>query len=161
MDEDEDRLLFQIPVYRLSVDDWADDEEKRAEPYVTEMSKIRPVEQARSLAAHLINSQEWEYNEVLGWIEVIGFHDVIKVYLHFRKGERFHRHPTSHFERLYKMTEVWIEGMTNSKIARELRESIVEEWKTDPRLKRRELDMRAFDKISPYLDWRSMLGTRN
>ena len=161
MDNDDDRLLFQIPVYRLSFDDWVEAENELAQPYIIAQSKIRPLEQARSLASHLIQWQEWEYNEVLGWIEVVGFHDVIKFYLHFRKGERFHRHPTSHFERLYKMAEVWIEGMTNTTIARELRESIVEEWKTDPRIKRRHVDLRAFDKLSAHVDWRSMLGTRN
>jgi hypothetical protein len=159
MDEGDNRLLFQIPIYRLTLDDWVEKESELAEPHVRAQSEIRPIEEARSIASYLIGWQEWDYNEVLGWIEVVGFHDVIKVYVHFRKGERFHRHPTSHFERLYKMTEVWVEGLTNGEIASDVRDSILEEMNSDPRVKRRHVDLRAFDKISAHLDWRAMLGT--
>lgn len=154
-------LLFQIPVYRLSFDDWAEDEHRRSQPHVEAISEYRPIQEARSIASHIIKWQEWEYNETLGWIEVVGFHDVIKVYLHFRKGERFHRHPTSAFERLYKLTEIWIDGVTNSTITSQLRESIVEECRSDSRLTHRHVDLRAFDNLSQHLDWRSLLGTKN
>ncbi len=160
MDSDGSRLLFQIPVYRLTFDAWVEAEDKLAEPHVTAMSRTRPIDEARSFASRIVRWQEWEYNEVLGWIEIVGFHDVVKVYLHFRKGERFHRHPTGPFEQLYKMTEVWVEGMTNKQIFGELRDSIVENWRTDRRLAHRHVDLRTFDKLSPHLDWRSLLGVR-
>ena len=95
---DSQRVLFEIPVYRLSFDQWMVDEQRRAAPYVAAQSRLRSATEAATLAEQLTDRQTWAYNETVAWIEVDGFHDVIKAYLWQRKGQRQHRHPSQPLE---------------------------------------------------------------
>ncbi len=67
-----DRVMFQLPVYRKSIDDWSQEVEKEMEPHVTAMSRYRPESEARLLAQQTIKWTTWEFNEVIAWVAVVG-----------------------------------------------------------------------------------------
>lgn len=155
---DSERLLFQIPAYRVSFDRWAADEDRRQAPYLAAESKYRNETDAAIWAQRLARTQPWDFNEVIAWIEVEGFHDVVKAYLWKRSAERIHRHPTQPFEFLGKLTELGIDDGDGRRVAKALRKSIASNCKEWPGLRRCHIDFRAFDHITSRLDWRELSG---
>jgi hypothetical protein len=155
---DPGRLLFQIPVYRLSIDDWMDGERKLEDPYVEGESDLRGEVKARLLAQQITRRQPWDYNEVIGWIEIAGFHDVIKAYFSMRQGKRMNRHSSQPFGISHKLTELWLSNdQTDELITSELRKDLARAVKSVSRLKRSNIDFRAYDRIAPWLNWRQAL----
>jgi hypothetical protein len=151
-----DRLLFQIPVYRLSFDQWAVDEERRQAPHRRALEETYGELGAAVWAQRNTRWQPWDYNETVAWIEVKGFHDVVKTYLWKRSGERIHRHPTTPFKDTGKLTEVWIDGLEGQAIAGKVRQSIIDACRDLPGLKNRYIDFRAYDHVTAHLDWRDL-----
>ena len=150
---------MQIPVYRCSFDSWVEDEQRRRAPHIrVQTAAGRTDADAAIIAARITGGQSWDFNEVAAWIKVFGFHDVVKAELWLRRGERMHRHPTQPFEWLGKLSEHWIEDESNEEIGASVRSMLVEQMKNTPSLRRRHLDLRAFDQLAPFLDWRSALG---
>jgi hypothetical protein len=155
---DRERLLFQLPVYRLSFDAWAKDEERRAVPHRVAQARFRSDAEARVIAQMATGWQPWEYNEIIAWVSVEGFHDVVKAYLWKRKGSRVHRHPTHPFEWIGKLTEMWISADdTNEQITVCLRQQLIDEIKSTPGLGSRFVDLSTYDRVAPYLDWHGAL----
>lgn len=153
------RLLFQIGVYRLSFDKWSEDERQREQPYFVADLDLRHDEVGARIWAQLMTRRKsWEYNEVVAWISVEGFHDVIKAHISPRDGQRMNRQPSQPFGYPTKLTEVWVSPTdTDEQITGRFREDLVAAVRSFPGLKRRHVDLRAYDRIAPYLNWHGAL----
>jgi hypothetical protein len=73
-------LIFQIPVYRLSEDAFDKEQEALMAPYLDSYRRFRSESDARAHAAAAVQAFRWEFNDVVGWIELRGFHDMVKSY---------------------------------------------------------------------------------
>lgn len=152
-----DELLFQIPVYRVSEERYYEETEALVRPYeaAAERDGI-PFNPMVLKGLKPSASQPRDYNDVVGWIEVVRQPQVLKGYLWWDEAQRLTRHPPRRkFAGPEKLFEIWLHP-TQSDVERELREELVNAA-AEPPLKGRHVDMRTFDAIAPSLDWRNLM----
>lgn len=157
-----DRRLFELPLYRLSFDQWSADVDTLMEPHRRAMDgQGRTEAEVNILAARSIRLEPWLYNEVVAWIAVEWMHDKIKSYVWRRNGKRFQRNPTGPFRFWDKLTETDIyPDQADEVIASEVRKDLVSA--VDEFRGRRAwcLDLTAYDAVAPFLNWKQVIGTR-
>lgn len=151
-------LLFDIPIYRKSLEEQLAEEEALAQGHIAAMVNYRPESEARILAFQTIRSKPWAFNEVVAWVSVVGLTDMVKTYLSSRGG-KYYRRPSGPFGEPDKLTELYIyPEHTNEVLAAEVRDAIVEALGEMPRLARRYVDFESYDRVAPNLDWRRALA---
>jgi hypothetical protein len=159
-DDEMDRPLFQIPVYRLSERAFNGELEGLIAPYL-EVSKQRgdvDEDRALRLAARLVGAYPWEFNDIVGWVTMQNAGAVVKSYLWWTTAKHItRRRSCDRYRYDGKLGETWIsEGMHDSEIAAELRRDVVA-FVAD-RAPRRHIDLRLFDRLAPHIQWREVLG---
>jgi hypothetical protein len=182
--------IFEIAVYRLAFDAWADDTDRRMTQRIeASLRRYRPegepTESHRRTAQFFAEWTErpygWDYNEIVAWIRLV--HDgpgpVIKGYLfpvavrdsqepfeHLRPQRRFargfHPFPFMDGDPTHKCLEEWFDDdASDADICRQLRSALLELTGPNGELPRRHVDLRAFDGLSPYISWRDLIGLRD
>jgi hypothetical protein len=144
-------------VYRVSPEKWQAEEARLAEPYFRTFSD-RTEREALNLAYQYTRWQPWYFNEVVAWIVIEGFHDVVKADLWRRQGQRMHRHPTSFFRWIGKLTELWFNPEdADQQIAEDLRHLLLTSVRATPGMRNRYVDLQMFDRVAPFLNWKQAL----
>lgn len=162
-----DILLFQIPVYRVSPEQDA----QEVREWVA--GALRGVERAagdrtfdrRHHAGYaeqlFTRGLPWSYNQVVGWIEIEwngpgpaikaqGFKvDVKQVRRNFTRDYRWIQG---------NLFECWIHDESSAEIGRLIRAKVVGLTKAGRPFARRYVDLRAFDSVVPRFEWRALLG---
>jgi hypothetical protein len=164
------KLLFEIPVYRVSFDRYVSEmeEEKSAhmsgveESYDTHFAtfnadpKLRDDELAR--ASGFFDQwrwYSWHYNEVIGWIRLNGHWDVIKADYHFATQKRIVRSAKQRsFAWRGKTLELWLHDSTSEEIYRQLLDEF-RDLEKEPPFKGRYIDLEAFTNVGPFIDWKN------
>lgn len=166
----EGRWLLEIPVYRISPDEWEADVNARVAHRIEvgrEMgdSKLGTDHQRsmEALAHRIERPFEWRYNEIVAWLRVRwDGGTAIKTYAWTVRRKRYRRgfapHPFIDGYPLSKVAEMWVEGeIDNAAVTAELRADLAR--LTDPSgdFAGRHIDLEIFDIIAPHVDWRAIL----
>jgi hypothetical protein len=155
---DEIRVLFEIPIYRLTPEAFAKEQQQAMEPWIEQASYATEAE-AWCTAAEITHAHSWHYKEVVGWVSVQGYHDVVKMYLWWTTATRLVRRPLHRqVEANGTLSEIWIRHGDEDRLIREnVRQGLIDALAADGQARGRHADLRAFDAISPHLDWRASL----
>ena len=157
--------LFEIPVYRVSPEQWRREQTDREERFFA----CAPV---RDLP--LTDKQKWRirdalrgqrggyhHNEIMGWVQVVwdGPGPVIKCYhqrVAVRRVTRTFRQ--QRFGDVGKVAELWFDrAATSAEIAADIRNALLAESSGRGSLAGRFLDLECFDALAPVLDLRGLL----
>lgn len=163
--------LFEIPIYRVSPDDWEADVSARV---AHRIEVGRQMGDSQLGAAHQQNMEalarriecpfEWRYNEIIAWLRIRwDGGTAIKTYAWRVRRERYRRgfvpHPFVDEYPLDKVTEMWVEGaIDNATLTAELRADLASLSEPAGEFAGRYVDLEIFDTIAPHLDWSSILG---
>jgi hypothetical protein len=162
--------FLDIPVYRLSEDRYysemhlfIDEKMYPGPPEHDEIMKrfhSRSPDQERSFREHLraYYGGAWDYNEIIGYIQLHFLGTQIRGEYWQIKGKRIQRTRRKVFEwRTWKLAhEIDIStGASNSEIYALIREYLAD---CARELKGRHIDVRRLEAIGPYVDWRGLLG---
>ena len=165
-------LLFEIPVYRVSSDDWVAEleqfEVQHRDAYVRQIPEgVEP--NPRAIESHLALCRRlagydtaYEYNQVVGWVRVKrDGTGVIKTYAYKVMQKRFTKRfkaAGAKYEWPDKVLELWFDDETSEQIAAEIRRKLLGLTKRGHTFPGRHLALEAFDALAPYLEWRGLLG---
>ena len=159
------KLLFELPVYRVSPEQWHQEKDDAADRlrrmYETDEYKV---------SDSIIRGIMWEthggvpfpYNQAIGWLRMIwdGPGAVIKAYAYRMRGRRFDLNfkPRA-VEWIGKAFELWFVRDDNSEtIAREIRSAILDTVRRGGSFPGRWIDLEAFDTLAPVIDFRRLIG---
>jgi len=150
-------FFFEIPIYRCDNIKYSQEREIRYNKYFDQNGgKISDLE-LNDLFQRLF-WQPWDYNEIVGWMRLFVLGDQIrgeyyfvtsKVRIALRK-KRFEYYGKAFEESIY-------DDLTNHEIYNLILENLEEEKKVKP-LKNRYLDLRAFDSIAKFVDWKALIA---
>jgi hypothetical protein len=153
-------MLFQIPVYAETRDDYHDWLSKKIAPYGDpSLQRGESRDRGEDLGRRLFGTSSG-YNRIVGWIEIRGAHDVIKAYLTWtsQKQIRFERKEAFPFKHEQKVFEQWVHPeMTSAQVYESLNEALIE-VAGEPPIKGRWIDRTAFDALGPHVDFPALLG---
>jgi hypothetical protein len=164
------RWMCEVAIYRLSEDAWADETRSRVERRVeASLRNLGDSEDDRRRATIWAEQIErpypWEYNQIVGWVRLLwdGPGPVIKGYLSEVDLDRVRRDFRGRYKLGYpiaKVIERWFEPSqdSNADIFQRLRTDLLDVPRECGMPRGRYVDLRAFDTIGPYLDWRALMG---
>jgi hypothetical protein len=156
-------LLFEIPVYIVSVDTWLAElkefDAKAREAYLRQVPE-GVVPETRSIENYLALSRRaagydasYDYNQIVGWIRVeCDGSGVIKAYAFRIRQKRFTRRfkaTGARHEWAGKVLELWALDETSEQIAAEVRQELLGLTKKDGDFPRRHVSLDAFEAIAP------------
>ena len=180
--------LFEIAIYRIDEESWSRSATERIAEGVRKClddwarfgieSDARAIERAERMVRFQERPVEWEYNEVVAWLRLVwdGPGPVIKGYgwqvgharydgsVKFRSRYQrgFKPFPFVGGDPLFKVFESWFDARhSNSEIYGQLRGSLIYLVSGKGDFPGRYIDLRAFDSIGPYIDWRAVLCLRD
>jgi hypothetical protein len=177
--------LFEIAIYRIDPERWSRDATARIKTYKDKYldSATRngividawTEDHAEKLSRFAERPFDWDYNEVMGWLKIIwdgpgpllkgyvwqvghaSFDGTLKVRHRYQRG--FKPHPFVGGDPYFKAIEVWFDArQSNEEIFDELREGIMHIVGPNGDFPKRHLDLRAFDNVGPFLDWRTLVN---
>lgn len=159
------RHFFDVPVYRLPEKKYYEamaayvDRTMHPDGRRREFYKRNP-ELARPFKEHLqaVYGGEWIFNEIIGYIRLHFFGSDIRGEYFSVKTKRVVRTRRKVLEwKTHKLApEVWLsKDVTNAEIAAAIREYLAD---CKRRLPGRYIDTEIIDRISPYVDWRALMG---
>jgi len=173
-------------VYRVSLETHLDDVTRRTSAFVDAWLKhhqetydATPTaadrQRADQQAQWTEGRQAWGYNEVVAWVSLL--HDgpgrVIKGYASVVGKNTFDglNRPRSRYQRgfkpypfvwgypMMKVLEEWFDKrLTDTAIHEQLRTALLQVTLEDGVLKRRHVDLTAFDQIAPHVRWNDLMG---
>jgi hypothetical protein len=165
------KLLFEIPVYRTSFDNYVAEMKAEKAAYMQRAAsgydetyasfnsdpKLRDDHLKRMEAwFDRYDWYSWYYNDVVGWIRLEGHWDVIKADYHFAREKRIVRRPKRRsFEWCGKTLEVWLPHEATSAEIYKLVLSELQQLKRERPFRRRYIDLEAFQNVGPFIDWRN------
>ncbi len=161
--------FFEIAFYRITHEAWLDDVTRRVSTRVAAALAAYPDPEAERprqmiLAEQIERPHPWQYNEVVGWVRLLwdGPGPVIKGYLSRVGRERYRRgfrpYPFGLGYPINKVLEVWLAAnASDTEIYRRLRAELLGLTRSDGPLPGRSADLRSFDAIAPYVQWRELI----
>jgi hypothetical protein len=150
------RLLFEIPIYRKSHDAFYAEQQALMGPRIERKLALGFSEiDAWHAASWAVKPYAWDFNDVVGWVTIHGYHDMVKMYLWWTKSKSIRRAGRHVFEPLGKLTETLVfDDMTNAEIGEAVRADLLTAFAMEPAARRsRHIDLRTYDALSPFLDW--------
>lgn len=159
------RLLFEVPVYRLSPEAWHREVEQAVQRFAESSCYGDPakrIDRGYLLAAHERGYGTPAYNQTVAWIRIV-WNDpgaVVKAYAYkarqkrivksFRVGQ--YEWSGDIFELLFTPDE------TSAEIAAQVRDELLKTTAKDGIFRGRYLDLEAFDSTSSHVNWRTLIG---
>jgi hypothetical protein len=159
---------FEIAVYRKSPGELDKEYEARLK---REVLRLEPrlasndIDYKQTEAFRFVRSRSWEengtpypYNQIVGWVVIVVKHDQILAEYYKVADSKLTRHSGRHPVRWQGKTfAIYLTGKeTNKRIVRRLLEELRLLSEESP-FKGRYVDTRAFERLSPYVDWRRMM----
>ncbi len=164
-------FFFEIPIYRCDQNQYTKETEKALENHIARRLQFAPelpqniYERIRTSAENDFNINQWyswRYNEIIGWIRLYANGTRIIGELWFVK-ERISKNLVKKRFRYVEMKfiELCLDGNESSvkifeKVTNELRQ-----LNRKRSLRKRYIDIEAFQTIGPFIDWRQLLGLNN
>jgi hypothetical protein len=165
-------LIFEIPVYRTSSDEWGKERDEEIERDIRPRKRPRlvgrkdptpeDIEDARRRASLMGDTRPRTYNDVVGWIrvEAEGMGG-IKAYGWRVSHGRIVRGFGMTYEYADKLLDLGFFGEeTADEIASRVRDTLTKLTGKEGAFAGRTLALEAFDHVAPHMDWRALLGMR-
>ena len=165
------RLIFEIPIYRKSQDDYSKETKSLLDKYLqpddnnpmTILDKLGEEERENLIERWSLkfydsyDGKMWMYNDIVGYIGLFAGKNQIKAEYWYVTAERVSRKMKfKEFEYKNKLFEVWI---TERDTSNEIRQRLISELSklsSHFRLKKRYLDLEVFENISGSVNWREL-----
>ena len=171
-DKPTQQYLFEIGVYRLSLDAWLEERERERSQAVRRMTTQGATERSAEAAASWgVRYQCWEYNQIVGWIRLLwdGPGPVVKAYLwqvgvsahraQRRFDHRFRPFPFLSGNPSHKLFEEWFDRDTpDADIYRRLLAQLRRTTKPGGDVERMHVDLEAFETVGPHTGWAAAIG---
>lgn len=162
-------LLFEIPIYRTSVDEYIKEIQSEKDAYMKRVAEQwayyeRPGTDPSVRAEHFKRMEyafyegwrTWEYNQAIGWIRLLGHWDVIKAEYYFAREKKIVQKPRHRsFEWRGKTLEVWLSPRASSREIYDLVLADLKALRRERPFKGRFIDLDAFESIGPHVDWKN------
>lgn len=153
------KLLFELPVYRVSPDRWHREKGEVADRF-RRMYEIDDDLPGIKWAVH--GEVPFQYNQAIGWLRVIwdGPGPAIKAYAYRMRGRRFGQDfKPRPLDWLGKAFEIWFTRDDGSEaIAEDIRSAAWATVKRDGLFPHRWIDLEAFETLAPVIDFPTLLG---
>ena len=162
-----ERYIFEIAIYRQSEPAFWTEYKASLKEY---MEKLRcksgvalhqAPQSARNAELHFWDEYvaPWRYNQVVGWVHTFVLGEQIRGDLWMVEAKRFGRRmKLKKFRQLGKAFEMLtFRDQSNEELARRIRNRLLQVAE-DLGRKKFILDTEAFDNLSPYVDWRKLVG---
>lgn len=148
------RRLLEIPVYRVSRDQWANERQEELTRWGELTTRVQTL-----LLDHY---GEFAYNQIIGWVQVVraGSAGHIKAYYFRISNKRIRRRfRQQKFTEQGKVLDCHFDGRNSStEIMQELRAALMREARKGGRLRGRYLDLEIFDSLVPALNAHKLFG---
>lgn len=154
------RPFFQLPVYAETQDEYHDRLDAKVAPYGDAWVARGDKRESGERYGRQLFGTSWEYNLVVGWIELQAASDVIKGHYWWTTQARIRldRRVAHAFEYKEKFTECWLDqDMTSGDVFERLSERLDVAARERP-FKGRWIDRTAFNAVGPYVDFAAFLG---
>jgi hypothetical protein len=162
-------LLFEVPVYRTSVEKWAQLLEETRHTVAVAYMRQWPQASEQSLTRHVQGylsavglDAPWLYSQVIAWVRVVwnGPGPVIKAYAHRIPHQRIPvNFKTDRYDYLGKIFESWFhDDDSSNQIYSTVRSQLSKTVGTSGIFRQRFIDLEAFDTVSQHLNWRTAIG---
>jgi hypothetical protein len=157
------RLLFELPVYRVSLEQWHREKNERAERSRRDYKAI-----GCNVSDNAIHQIMWyhhggvryPYNQIIGWLRVTwdGPSPVIMAYAYQMKGKRYAPNfKPRHFEPLGNAFVLDFEnGAESNMIVTEIRAAALGTVKRNGQFSGRWIDLEAFETLAPVIDFAAL-----
>jgi hypothetical protein len=162
--------LFDIPVYRVSPDDWSAEIQKLDDRVEAARRKDVPegvdpdpdsIRRSQSYHRHVRGYDlPWVYNQVIGWVLVArdGWEPVIEGTAYRMAQKRIHRNSRAPYEWIGRAFILQFRDETSEEIGGSVRSELTKLTRSGEVFHRRYIDLDAFDSLAPHLDWRRLIG---
>lgn len=161
---DTETYLFEIPIYRVSEEQFGKDYDEALEKHFLE---VYPGKGRSAVGESIQNSVEqhfwetygmpWRYNQAVGWMRVFVLGSQVRGELWFTDAEKLTRHPQQRKIRLQgKAFEIpTLPEETSDQILAEVRKEILSATKV---IRKSALvcDLECFDNVAPLLNWKAL-----
>jgi hypothetical protein len=148
------RRLLEIPVYRVSRDQWANERQEELSQWPELTTQVQTLLLDRYGA--------FAYNQIIGWVQVVraGSAGHIKGYYFRISNKRIvRRFRQQKFTERGKVLELrFYRRHSSTEIMQELRAALMRETRKDGKLRGRYLDLEIFDSLAPALNAHKLFG---
>lgn len=152
-------FFFEVPIYRCDPHKYEEEETMKRNKYFDQYYHEESISKSELSDIFMrIMWQPWEYNEVIGWIRLYIFGTQIRGEYYFITSKNIRQGlKNKRFEYYGKAFEYSIyDDMPNSEIHQGIIDDLEEQQNEKP-LKNRHLDLRAFNTIAKFIDWKSLV----
>lgn len=144
--------FIEIAIYRCDIDQYHAEYEHALARYVAAGNSE---DLARTILRGL-GWRGWDYNQTVGWLQLAAESQVVKGYLWWTTAKRVVQLPAE------KRTECEGKALEIRFVGTETVDEVLAELRTELNalgrtLGKRHLDLRAFDRMAPYVDWARLL----
>ena|ERR1041384_5875200 len=154
------RAIFEIPVYRCSLEQHVQEWEKEIEKFKQFIRAHGGHEPSRRLLEFFERDhwQPWAYNDVIGFLRVTAFGRQVHAEFWEHKTKRHVRRPA---RKVFTWTQTpWKTSCdrftTSVEVYHALRDKI-ERFAQEPHMRRRFVDNEAFLQVGPFINWMALL----
>ena len=152
----EQKLCFEIPIYRCNEDKHSAEMAKEKARYVSPLSRL----QSYATAERRFDEEEWypwRYNEAIGWIQLSICGTEVKGELYFVKAKKIQRRMRKRFCWHHEVFEI---DVSPNQSSADIYKSIcveLDKFRREKPYRKWHLDTEGFQNIGPFIDWRKFV----
>jgi len=156
--------FFEIPIYRCTSDKYDKETERELAKHINSAAApgLGVTDSAKNFMTEYYWTRvwaPWEYNDVIGWVRLLAAKHRIEAECFRVDARRLIRRPRrKRFKWIQKVFHINFEEAQSSSEIFEITRNRVTALTKDRPFKGRHVDLRAFDHIGRYIDWRLLLG---
>ncbi len=152
------KLCFEVPIYRCNEDKYHDDMEKEKARC---LGPLRPFPQSYAAAERRFDENEsypWPYNEAIGWIQISVHGTEIKGELYFVKAKKIRRGIKKCFGWAEELFEIDVFPNDSSTEIYNAICAELDKFRSERPYKKWHLHTEAFRNIGSFVDWRRLVN---
>ncbi len=155
-------LLFEIPIYNCSQEEWTKNEESRFREYVKlrKQPDEEPKERLKQFQREFDSHDDiiWLYNGIIGWIRFVVENDFIVAHLYRINNKRIPKIPKNKtFEYVGRRGKEQIDANMSSVDIGNVLKKMIDSISSRSEFKNRFVDRGFFDRINNYIDWQKII----
>jgi len=158
----DEKLCFEVPIYRCSEDKYADEMAKEKARCLGPLNRLREkAPQSYATAERRFDENEWypwPYNEAIGWIQISVHGTEIKGELYFVKAKKIRRSISKRFHWTGEFFQIDVfPNDSSTKIYNTICAEL-DKFRSERPYRKRHVDTEAFRNIGPFVDWRRLVN---
>jgi len=157
----DDKLCFEVPIYRCNEDKYADEMAKEKARCLGPLCRLREkAPRSYATAERRFDENEWypwPYNEAIGWIQISVRGEEIKGALYFVKAKKVRRRMSKRFHWAGELFEIDVLlNDSSTKIYKTICAEL-DKFRSEWPYRKWYVDTEAFRNIAPFVDWRRLV----